>query len=59
MRFSFVELLHYVDQFGRPINVNYKGSEAYTTKLGGLLSFSVVVLTIVLAFQSIIEIHEM
>ena len=49
MPFSLASLLLNQDNFGHKVELNYKGSETHKSHLGGLCSFGVKVMTLIMA----------
>ena len=48
MRDLFLRILPSLDNFGHSFALTYKGSEAYQTKLGGLCSLLIKVMTLIM-----------
>ena len=59
MKFSLLRFMRNRDSYGHPINLYYKGDEAYQTYLGGFLTFLAQILTFVLFIGAMEEIIEM
>ena len=51
---SFTKFFVQRDVFGQPINVLYKGSETYQTKLGALFTFVMLILTLINAYSLVV-----
>ena len=51
---SFTKFFVKRDVFGQPINVLYKGSEVYKTKLGAIFSFAMLLLTLINTYLLIV-----
>ena len=51
---SFTKFFVERDVFGQPINVLYKGSETYKTKLGALFTFITLMLTLINAYSLVV-----
>ena len=47
------------DQFSSPISVNYNGNDTYGTKLGGILTLGVQVVSFAFLVQTLIDLVQM
>lgn len=59
MRFSIKRFVRGLDDFGHPIQVNYKGEETFQSLLGSVLTIVVQVLTVINIVRAIKEITLM
>ena len=59
MWFKFMRMLRSLDNFGHPIQLNYKGNETYQSACGGLLTIAVQVITLIASISALTEVFGM
>ena len=54
-----MRMLRSLDNFGHPIQLNYKGNETYQSACGGLLTIAVQVITLIASISALTEVFGM
>ena len=57
MKFSILNLLSSLDEFGHPMSLTYKGEFTYQTLVGGVLSIIMQILVAIMIINAAIEIY--
>ena len=58
MKFSILNLLSSLDEFGHPMSLTYKGEFTYQTLIGGVLSIIMQVLVAIMIINAVIEVYN-